>query len=57
MQQYFTQYKNLQQDKNKSKYKSEYAKRAEPFYYIGDELVTQAQDIGRSSQKYELGSP
>ena len=42
---------------NKYKYKSKYAKRAEPFYYIGDESVTQVQDIGRSSQKYKLGSP
>ena len=36
---------------NKSKYKSEYSERAEPFYYIGDESVTQVQDIGISSQK------
>ena len=42
---------------NKSKYKSKYAERAEPFYYIGDDSVTTVQDIGRFSQADELGSP
>ena len=42
---------------NKSKYKSKYAERSKPFYYIGDESITQLQDIGRSSQKDELRSP
>ena len=37
-------------------YKSEYTERDEPFYCIGDDSVTNVQNIGRSSQKDELGS-
>ena len=30
---------------------NKYAERVEPCYYIGDDSVTQVQDIGRFSQK------